>query len=205
MIVRCDASWGPAAESRAAPWARHGSGRIMRAMRYDLRPLAGAGPLELGMSRDRVLETLDHAPRAVGPGLEPPVLPDAFHDGGLLVHYAGEKPPRVVFVEFVRGHGLEVAIFDRPVFETPADELIAFLTERTDYDRDDPELPLQFAFLDWELTLGRRPRPGEVLATDGEDDGEDDDLDAADDDPDAGRFFDRVGLGVRGYVSGENS
>lgn len=168
--------------------------------RYDVLPLQGAGPLRLGMARDEVLQVMDHAPAPRPEGIGPTLLPDRFHGGALRVHYAGDRE-RVEYLEFEPdGTPLDVRLFGQPVFTTPAAELLAFLDVRQPYDRDDPELGISFAFLPWELTLWRPVDPdAPPSAGDAAEDDEDTTLDPA-----AGRYFARLGLGVRGYVSGES-
>jgi hypothetical protein len=145
-------------------------------MRFEVQPLVGVMPVRLGMLRSEVREVMRVPPHEYRKA--PNVPADAFH-GGFHVFYGGEEPS-VEYIELSRDCGFDAVFDGTNVFDVPADDLVSQLTRLTPFDPNDPELGYSFVFPRWELALWR------PVTLDVE-----------------GRYFSTVGIGVRGYFSGD--
>ncbi len=153
-----------------------------RREKWEITPLHRFGPVELGSSRSDARRTFEGAPDAYKKGPQGPSV-DAWHQGTIQIFYA-KGGRRVEYVEATRSdpRPFEPWFMDLPLFETPADEVIATLTKTAAYDHRHPEVGYSYVFHEWELALWRPAVP--------------------EDDPAAARFFATVGVGVAGYYSG---
>lgn len=139
-------------------------------MKFEIEPHIGVGPIKLGMSRADVHAILG--------------VPEYTHNeregflSGLMVDY--DDNDCVEFIELANSNRFVAYFQDLPVHSTAADEIVSFLSQFTEYDKNDPELGRSFIFKDLQFSLWRSVLPEK-----------DDDLD--------GRFFEAVGIAAKGY------
>jgi len=153
-------------------------------MQFDIKQLVGIGPVRLGMSCEEVRKAMGVVPNVFRKSQKSQQTTDAFHNNGFQVFYTGEHPT-VEYIELSRDCEFSVFIDGIDVFSTPANELIMKLTQKSNFDQNDPELGYSYVFPEWELALWRPVVP--------ENDNDND-----------GRYFSTIGIGIRGYFSEEN-
>ncbi len=150
---------------------------------YVIVPLAGVGPVQLGMARDEARRVM---PTPAKPFRKTPLSEhetDAFHQSAFQVFYRGPSPA-VEFIELSRCPDLQVRFHDLSVFDTPADELLSVLADFHPFTCDATDGPCSVIFPDIETSLWRPYAP---------DSPEDED----------GRYFSTIGIGTRGYYTKE--
>ncbi len=151
---------------------------------FTVYPLAGVGPVGLGMSRQQVREALGVPVTEFRKTLSDACLTDAFLDSTFQVFY--DKDDRAEFIELSRGGPVAVLWEGVSVFEERADDLAVRVSQVADLDPDQPEQGYAFVFPKLELSLWRQcmPEAGE---------------DADEEDEELGAYFDTIGVGRRGY------
>jgi hypothetical protein len=153
-------------------------------MQFDIKPLVGIGPVRLGMSCEEVRLVMGVEPNVFQKSQNSQQTADAFHNNGFQVFYTGEQPT-VEYIELSRDCDFSVFIDGIDVFSMPANELIMNITQKSNFDQNDPELGYSYVFPEWELALWRPVVP-------------------ENDDENDGRYFSTIGIGIHGYFSEEN-
>ncbi len=89
------------------------------------------------------------------------------------------------FIEFSENGNAVVDIYGISVFETPAEQLIQLVSEKSgfEFDKEEPETPYCFIFPEIELAFWRPVIPEES-------------------DDNEGEFFSTVAIGSKGYYTG---
>ena len=144
-----------------------------------VQPFIGVGPVRLGMSRDEVRRAM---PEPAKPFRKTPNSrhdTDAFLESAFQVFYDGDHPT-VDYIELSRGSVFRAVYRDLDVFATPADEVVAYISRDSEFDRSDPEIPYSYLFRGLQLSLWRPTIPESDTDTDG-------------------RYFSTIGIGKRGY------
>jgi hypothetical protein len=131
------------------------------------------------MSREEVRRAMSSPCESFCKGPHARHVTDAFHDSAFQVFYGGETPT-VEFIELSGPSGIRAVYNGISVFETPADVVVASLSEIAPYDQDHPELGYTYIFPDLDLSLWRPVLP------------------ESPDDSDW-RVFRAIGIGVKGY------
>lgn len=144
---------------------------------WELRPLHGANDLVFGMSRDDVLALLGAPEQPARKVWGSEATRIGWRKGAVTLFFA----PDLEYIEFSRDSGLVVTLLGKPVFETPADELVLHVGQAGHaFDGADPELGYTFIFKDIQASLWRPLVPESPS-------------------DDEGRFFSTVGIGRLGY------
>ncbi len=146
---------------------------------FTLRPFVGVGPIRFGMFRDEVRRALPEPPRSFRKTPKSRHETDALFQNAFQIFYGGD-PPVVELIELSRGSAVRAFYRDLDVFATPADEVVAFISQDAAYDAKDREIPYSYIFRGLQLSLWRPTIPESAGDTDG-------------------RFFSTVGIGRRGY------
>ena len=159
---------------------------------YIIEPLAGVGPVRLGMTRDEVRKAM--LPGVPEPFWKTPFCKhpaDAFHAGAFQVFYVGEstEAPRVEYIRLSRCGDFQARFMELDIFGTPAEELLAALGRVHHFEGGDAAAPCDVIFPGLEMSLGRPGAPG--LAGGGDQAGR-----AG---RDEGRYFSTAGISIRGY------
>jgi hypothetical protein len=148
---------------------------------FDVRPLDGVGPVRFGMSRADVRAVLGEPSYAQerAPGGQGPAGKDYFFENAFQVTY--DAVGEVDFIELAR-HAIRALYSGAPVLELAANNAVALVARDAAFDASVPEHPVSFAFPTLELSLWRSCVPED------------------DPDGDAGRHFEAIGIGRRGYI-----
>ena len=151
---------------------------------YEVMPHIGVGPVKLGMSREKVRGIMPSPCQAFLKGQNAEHETDAFHDCGFQVCYGGESPV-AEFIELSRESGFRVIYRGVDIFATPADQVLAHVSNDAPYDPADPELGYSYIFPDLDLSLWRPVVP-------------------ASPEDQEGREFLTIGVGAVGYYGGRH-
>ena len=163
---------------------------------FDVRPLDGAGPVRLGMTRAESRAAMGLPVRPYRKGGAESRLTDAYLDSAFQVFF--DEADRVEFIELSHG-GDVVALFrGARVFDLPAAEMVELVSREAAADEDDPEHGTSYTFPALALSLWRPFEPEE------EEDEEDwSDFDGEIIEPEAGQYdgstFATIGVARPGY------
>ena len=124
---------------------------------FGVEPHRGVGPVDLGMARAEVHRVMGPPTTTFRKGL-PGTLVDAWHENAFQVFY--DENDEAEFIELSRG-AVDALLFERSVFETEPDTMLAFVAEHDEPDMNDPELGNTYVFLDLDLALWRADRKGD--------------------------------------------
>jgi len=143
---------------------------------FEIRPHVGVGPVLLGMTREEVHRVLGSPDRLIRENRE------SFLDG-VFVDFTPEG--RAELIELANSPRFR-AVFDGVwLHGTPAEDAVAVVSKHATYDETDPECGYAFVFPILDMSLWRRTLPGDrQAATDV-----------------AGRYFEAVAIGTRGYFA----
>lgn len=106
------------------------------------------------MSREEVRMVMGVEPKLFRKSQNSKQATDAFHNNGFQVFYTSEQPT-VEYIELSRECDFAAFIDGIDVFSMPANELIMKLTQKSNFDQNDPELGYSYVFHEWELALWR--------------------------------------------------
>ncbi len=147
---------------------------------YDVVPHRGVGPVLLGMSCQESRAAMGMQPHVYRRNIFATEDTDSYLGNAFQVDFDREE--RVEFIELSPGWPAIAVYRGISVFETPADQLVALISQEAGYDRSDPELGYSYVFPELELAVWRPVLPED------------------DDDPE-GRYFATIAVGRRGYFS----
>jgi hypothetical protein len=169
-------------------------------MKFELTPHAGAGPVKLGMSRKDIVNILG-APEystekstLVFQDLTIPIpSKDGYFNNELQITF--DENGKADFIEF-SGRGAKhttVCFNGVNVFRTSAPDLLRIINEitKTEYDKDEQEIPYSYVFRDLDLAVWRQVIP---------------DMDESQNiipESDDGRYFWTIGIGIKGYYNND--
>ena len=142
---------------------------------FEIKPLEGVGPVQLGMMHAEVHQVL-------GEPVQVRDRRECFMEG-FFVDF--DSAGRVEFIELGSSPLFRATFHGACLHELPAEEVVAFVSRYGQFDEADRELGYSYVFLDLQLSLWRVTQP---------------EPDQAPDDPD-GRHFEAVGIGVHGYFT----
>ena len=143
---------------------------------FEVSPLKGVQPILLGMSRAESRQRMNSPFESYEKTPGQPV--DAYLDSAFQVFF--DSSGAVEYIELSKCTDFSARLLGRNVFAVPAQELILQLSSETDLESDDGG----YSFLSHELSLSlwRPVLPASLQDEDG-------------------RFFETVGVGVRGYYA----
>jgi len=147
---------------------------------WELRPLAGAGPIQFDMSYEQVVARIGAPSQPLSTLWGSDSQRAGWAEGTLAIHFA-HTLARIEYIEFSGGGSLRPLLTGWCPFERQADEVVAALTASGwSFDADDPEVGYSYIFKAQQLSLWRPAMP----------EGPGDDV---------GLFFAAVGVGRSGY------
>ena len=145
---------------------------------YEVVPFTGIGPVRLGMSRAEVWAAMSADRTSFLKGPFSTHETDAWYENAFQVFYGGETVT-AEFVEIASHVGIRVTFRGLSIFDTPVDEVVAHVSGFAPLDATHPELGYTYTFPELELSLWRP-----VISDDAD-----------------GRFFQSIGIGVKGYYT----
>jgi hypothetical protein len=121
---------------------------------FVVEPLVGVGPVRLGAARGAVIAALGQ-PRSTFRKTSDSQHPtDAWFESGFQIFYTGAEPV-VEYIELSHESGFTAALLGRPVFTTPALDLISHIEHVASFDPGNFELGYSYIFPSIELSLWR--------------------------------------------------
>lgn len=152
----------------------------MTSVVFQVIPLSGIGPVLLGMSREEVQAAMGEEPYRFKKLFWSSNLTEAYHKGAFQVFF--DEADKVEFIELSSpGASFAVEYKGVNVFQTRADDLIAFISRDVGCDPQQPEPGYTFVFSQIGLSLWRELVPEN------------------DSDPE-GQYFNTVGIGTQHYI-----
>jgi|SRR5215831_7105832 len=151
----------------------------MISMKFEIIPLEGIRPVRLGMTRKQSRLAMNIPYDSYRKRANSPALTDSYLNNSFQVFF--DKNDCVEFIELSRGGPFEAFYKGINVFETLAEDLVAFISNDAKYDENDRELGYSYTFPSIELSLWRDILP--------------------EDDDEEGRYFWTIGIGRKGYYS----
>ena len=148
-------------------------------MKFEIIPLEGIRPVRLGMTRKQSRLAMNIPYDSYRKRANSPALTDSYLNNSFQVFF--DKNDCVEFIELSRGGPFEAFYKGINVFETLAEDLVAFISNDAKYDENDRELGYSYTFPSIELSLWRDILP--------------------EDDDEEGRYFWTIGIGRKGYYS----
>jgi hypothetical protein len=139
--------------------------------KLELRPLFGFGQIKLGDQRNDIHELL-------GPPNDFNENTDYYSNSSIQIHYSENG-----VVEFIELASDQNVVWDGiSIFSTPVVELVKELSKKTEQSTNESEPGYTFTYPKYELCFWRPTQPDE-------------------EDPNEGKYFESVGLGIKGYFS----
>lgn len=165
-------------------------------MRFDIIPHIGASNLKLGMTRDEVRTLLGipgYSSEKITMEYDDFSLPlpakDGYFENELQITFDDDN--KIEFIEFSGKDAVHIKVFlnEVEVFKVPAPELVLHIISSTksDYDKEDEEIPFSYIFPEIDLSVWRP-----VIPELDEEMGEIPEFDE-------GKYFSTIGIGIRGY------
>ena len=144
---------------------------------FEVIPLNSSMGVVLGWTREETLDAIGAPESTVG-------KIDYYHQRlpNFHVHYNEQGLVEFIEVANPMDGQIKVLLLEVDLFNTPADKVISEIENlaRLTFDQNDPELPYSYTFPGLELSFWRPTVP--------EDEKDED-----------GRFFESVGIGIKGY------
>jgi hypothetical protein len=165
-------------------------------MRFELIPHIGVNDIKLGMSRKEIVRILgepEYSTEKSKLEFEDIIIPIPAKDGYFKneLQITFDDGGRADFIEFSGRAAKHTTVFFQGlnVFRTPAPELIRAIAEitKTEFDKDEEEIPYSYVFRAIDLAVWRQVIPQED---------ENKNMISQSDD---GKYFWTIGIGVKGY------
>lgn len=146
---------------------------------FTIEPLVGVGPITFGMTRNEAKAALARMGqrKAVARSRNT----DCYFRNAFQVSY--DRDDRVEFIETAQSTAFQVLFHGKTLHDLPAEEAVQFVSQFAKYDRKRPEQGYTYVFPNLQLSLWRAVLP------------------SADGDDSAGRHFEAIGIGKKGYFN----
>ncbi len=155
-------------------------------MTIDIKPLASAGQIKLGLTKQEVYEK-------IGKPTDSFPEKDCYQSNDIFFSVSYDQNDKVEYIEYSKtgNKDFSIRIHDIDIFWTPADQLINHVKSVTkcDFDSEDFEIPYSYIFPDLELSFWRPTIPSDYEENEVEDEYEN------------GKYFRTIGIGIKGYYS----
>jgi hypothetical protein len=145
---------------------------------FEIIPLVGVGAFKLGMHRSLVKSVFTGEIKSYYKSKESIKQTDSLFNGELQIYY--DETESIEFMELSTGTEIKAIFQNKDIFKTNANELIQYISQITEFDKNDPELGYSYVFKEIQMSLWRPSIP--VKNSD-----------------ETGNYFATVGIGRDGY------